>query len=116
MISNKSIEELNDIKVFKQALEQEKICFEESRKHYNRWNILKLIMGYSAIAILICIMLICGNVIFNYTRFSEKIIFSCICALFTDIVGLMVAIYKIVLKENNISEFKPITKREILKN
>jgi hypothetical protein len=113
MNNNKSIEELNDTKLFKQALEQEKICFIESRKHYIRWNLLKLVMGYSAIVILICIMLICGIVIFNYTRFSERIIFSCICALFIDIVGLMVSIYKIVLKENNISELKPITKREI---
>jgi hypothetical protein len=113
MKNYKSVEELHDMEVFNQALEQEKICFEESRKHYNRWNILKLVLGYSAIAILICIMFICGFIIFNYTKFSDEIILSCICALFIDIVGLMVSIYKIVLKENHISEFKQTTKREL---
>ena len=112
MVNNKSIEELNDIKIFKQALEQEKICFEENRKHFNRWNILKLVMGYSAISILVCIMLICGFVIFNHAKFSEEIVLACLVALFTDIIGLMIAIYKIVLKENNITDFIPVTKRK----
>jgi len=109
---NKTVEGLNEIKAFKQALEQEKICFEENKKHFIRWNILKLIMGYSALFVLVCIMFICGFVILNHSNFNEIILISSIGVLFTDIVLLMFTIYKIVLKENNIDDFKPITKRK----
>jgi hypothetical protein len=103
---------INDIEVNNEALRQERICFDDTRLHFNRWIILKLIMGYSALAILVCIMSICGFVVFNYSKFNDKIILCCIGVLFTDIVGLMITVYKIVLRENNLQEFKPITKRK----
>jgi len=108
----KPIDDLNDIKAFKQALEQEKICFEENKKHFIRWNILKLIMGYSALLILICVIFICGFIIINHSNFTEKVLIFSVSVLLLDLVLLMITIYKIVLKNNNIDDFKPITKRK----
>ena len=100
------------IKVSKaaEALRQESETFEQRKKHDRQWFCLKLIMGYAAIVLLVGIFAICAAIILNYQKYDTKIVGWAGPCLFTDILGLIFTVWKVVLNPNFTTKLEPVTK------
>jgi hypothetical protein len=70
-------------------------------------------MGYSSIVLLFTVIVICSLVLFNNTKFSEFTTKAAGAALFTDVVGLLISVWKVVLKPDFITKLTPETQEEI---
>lgn len=91
-----------------ERLRQQQETFDQRKKHDSRWFILKLIMGYSAILLLIAILIISCLIIFNHENFPDKIINWAAPALFADILGLIFTVWKVVLKPSESTKLEPV--------
>lgn len=94
-----------------ESLRQESETFEQYKKHDRQWFVLRLVMGYSAVVLLIGILIISTIIIFNYQRYSERIVAWAGPALFVDILGLIFTVWKIVLNPNFSTKLEPVTKK-----
>jgi len=93
-----------------ESLRQQKETFDQRKRHDSRWFILKLIMGYSAILMLLAILVISSVVVFNYKDYTENIVNWATPALFVDILGLIFTVWKVVLSPNASTKLEPVTK------
>lgn len=93
-----------------ERLRQQQETFDQRKKHDSRWFWLKLIMGYSAILILLAIMVISSIILFNHEKFPDQIINWVAPALFVDVVGLIFTVWKVVLSPGNSTKLEPVTK------
>lgn len=94
-----------------EALRQEKESFEQLKKQDERWFWLRLIMGYVSIFLLLIVMFVSIYILFNFKNFSSHVVISAGAALFVDILGLLVGVWKIVLSAQKETKLKPATKR-----
>ena len=69
-------------------------------------------MGYSSIAVLLGIMLVSAYIVLHAVSFSNTVITAAVAALFTDVLGLIVSIWKIVIKPDFVTRLAPITQLE----
>jgi len=92
-----------------EKIRQESETFDQLKKHDRQWFLLRLIMGYSAVALLICILIISAIIIFNYKDYPEKIIGWAGPALFIDILGLIFTVWKVVLNPDFATKLSPVT-------
>ena len=77
----------------------------------SRWFILRLIMGYSSVLLLFAVIIISAIVLFNSQHFPEFTVKAAGAALFADVVGLLVGVWKIVLKPDFVTKLTPETKQ-----
>ena len=92
-----------------ERLRQERETFEQRKRHENLWFNLRLAMGFSSIGLLAAIMVVSTVVIFNNKNFPSSIVTSCGIALFTDVLGLLIAVWKIVLNPKSITSLGPVS-------
>lgn len=90
-----------------ERLRQQRDTFDQKKKHDSRWFWLKLIMGYSAVILMLAILVISSVIIFNYQDYTDKIINWAAPALFVDILGLIFTVWKVVLAPNNSTKLEP---------
>jgi hypothetical protein len=90
-----------------ERLRQQQETFNQKKRHDSRWFWLKLIMGYSAIFLLLTILIISCNIIYKYKEFPETIVNWAAPALFTDILGLVFTVWKVVLNPNISTKLEP---------
>jgi len=93
-----------------EALRQQNVTFEQRKKHDRQWFLLRLAMGYSAMVILIGIAIISAIILVNFNKYPDKIVSWAGPALFVDILGLGLTIWKIVLNPNFSTRLEPVTK------
>ncbi len=93
-----------------EALRQQNETFEQRKKHDRQWFKLRLAMGYSAMVILIGVAIILGFILVNFNKYPDKIVSWAGPALFVDILGLVLTIWKIVLNPNFSTKLEPVTK------
>ena len=96
-----------------EQLRQERETFEQKRRHATRWFTLQLIMGYGSIIVLGGIACAAGWVLFNNSDFSGSVITLAATALFVDVLGLVAAVWKIVLNPNFYAPLSPVTRAEL---
>ena len=82
----------------REELRRQREVFHQRRTHATRWFTLRLVMGYSAIVLMTFIMLGAFYILIHSTRFPAEVVTSACAALFIDTLGLLVTIWKIVLK------------------
>ncbi len=96
-----------------EQLRQEREVFDQRKHQEARWFVLRLSMGYSSIVLLFAVILVCSLVLFNNTNFPEFTVKSAGAALFADVVGLLISVWKVVLKPDFITKLAPETQEEI---
>jgi len=93
-----------------ERLRQERETFEQRKRHDHRWSILRLVMGYSSILLLGAIMYVSTYILFLYEQFPTEVVLAASVALFTDLLGLFISVYKIVLNPASGTKLEPVTK------
>jgi hypothetical protein len=101
-----------DIARANEELRQETATFEHNKRKANRWLLLRLIMGYSSVGILAFVVALCGYVIFNSTAFIPSTVALATSALLVDVLGLIAAVWRIVLSSREGTDLNPVTKRK----
>ena len=96
-----------------EQLRQEREVFDQCKKHEARWFVLRLSMGYSSIVLLFSVIVISSLVLFNNKMFPDFTVKAAGAALFADVVGLLISVWKVVLKPDFITKLKPETQEEI---
>lgn len=94
-----------------ERLRQERETFDQRKKHDERWFNLRLIMGYIAAVLVPSVAIVCGYVLLLHEEFPSVVVGSAGVALFTDMVALTGAVWKIVLNPATIG-LEPITSPE----
>jgi hypothetical protein len=93
-----------------EALRQEKETFEQRKIQENKWFRLRLTVGYASIILLALIMLIASMILFDNSQFPSTVVTAAGVALFGDVLGLLIAIWKIVLNPNSAASLAPVTR------
>jgi hypothetical protein len=101
-----------DIEKANEKIRQEKETFDQRKKQDEQWFILKLAMGFFAIILLAAVLFISFYILLNNDKFPSEVVISAGGALFVDILGLIISVWKIVLNPNSITKLEPVTKIE----
>ena len=92
-----------------EGLRQERETFDQRKEQEARWFTLRLRMGYTAAVLLPAIAVGCGVVLYLHDSFPLTVVGSAGAALLVDVVGLLVAVWKVVLNPGSITRLEPIT-------
>jgi hypothetical protein len=95
-----------------EQLRQERGVFDQRKAQEARWFVLRLTMGYLSVALFLTVMLLCGFILFNSDRFLEFTVKAAGSALFVDVLGLLIGVWKIVLKPDFMTKLATETKEE----
>lgn len=96
-----------------EQLRQERETFDQAKKQEHLWFVLRLSMGFSSIVLLSAVMFIAVYIIFNYQSFPSSIATAAGAALFADVLGLLIGVWKITLNPKSITKLEPITQSSI---
>ena len=96
-----------------EQLRQEREVFDQRKGQEERWFFLRLTMGYSSVVLLVAVIVICALILFNADNFPDFTVKAAGAALFADVVGLLIGVWKIVLKPDFITKLVPETRQEI---
>ena len=66
-------------------------------------------MGYAAVALLAAIMFVASYVLFNAEDFPLSVVTAAGAALFADVLGLLIAVWKIALNPHFYARLEPVT-------
>jgi len=92
-----------------ERLRQERETFDQHKSHENRWFVLRLVMGYTAVILLLSIIGICVCIFLNYAVLPPAVVAAASAALFADVVGLVIAVWKIVFNPDFMTKLAPVT-------
>ena len=67
-------------------------------------------MGYAAVLLLAGIMVVASYVLFNAAEFPRSVITTAGAALFVDVLGLLIAVWKIALNPHFYARLEPVTR------
>ena len=81
-----------------EQLRQKREAFNQRKTQETQWFILRLIMGYSSVLLLFAVTIICTTILCNSQKFPEFTVKAAGATLFVEVVGLLVSVWKIVLK------------------
>jgi hypothetical protein len=81
--------------------------FNQKKDHAERSFKLRMRMGYSAMVMLAAILIFCFYVLLNYEKFTPSIVSAAQIALYGDIAGLILSVWKIVFNPNFITPLTP---------
>jgi hypothetical protein len=96
-----------------EQLRQERGVFDQRKAQEARWFVLRLIMGYLSVTLLLAVVLLCRFILFNSQRFPEFTVQTAGAALFVDVLGLLIGVWKIVLKPDFMTKLAVETKEEL---
>lgn len=99
-----------------EQLRQEREAFDQQKAHNNRWFYLRLVMGYAAVVLIPAIILVASYILFNSEKFPASVVAYAGAALFADIIGLFISVWKIVLSQKSFGRLEPVTKTDMLDN
>ena len=91
-----------------EQLRQERETFDHRKGQDARWFVLRLGMGYTAAIMLPAIAVASGYVLLNNNAFPASVVASAGAALLADIVGLLVAVWKVVLNPGSVTRLEPV--------
>ena len=99
-----------DIEIANESIRQQRETFDQRKQQDSNWFILQLAMGISAIIFLGAVLVFSIIIIANYDKYTPTIVTTACTAFFVDILGVLGAIWKIVLNTNPVTKLEPITK------
>lgn len=92
-----------------ERLRQERETFNQRKSHEERWFKLKLSMGYTSVVLLLTVVVICSYVLYTHQDFPTSVLIAAVSALFVDVLGLMLAVWKIVLNPASVTKLEPVS-------
>ena len=92
-----------------ERLRQESETFNQRKSHEERWFKLRLSMGYASVVLLPAVVVICSYVLYMNDHFPATVLTAAGSALFVDVVGLMLAVWKIVLNPGSVTKLDPVS-------
>lgn len=92
-----------------EQLRQEREIFEQRKLQESRWFWLRLVMGYSSIVLLVTVMGISSYILVNAAMFNSVVVTSAGAALFVDVLGLLISVWKVVLSPTTTSQLTAAT-------
>lgn len=92
-----------------ERLRQERETFEQRKRHSAHWFYLQLAMGVTSICLLVAITIISSYVLINSATYSAAVVTAAGAALFVDVLGLLISVWKIVLNPPNVTRLAPST-------
>ena len=98
-----------DIERAAEKIRQERETFDQRKRQDSQWFILKLIMGFFSVILLATVLVISTYILVNNTKFPVTVVASAGAAMFVDILGLIISVWKIVLNPNSITKLEPVT-------
>ena len=101
-----------DIERAAEQIRQEKETFDQRKRQDSMWFVLKLVMGFFAVILLAAVLVIATYILLNNDKFPTSVVTSAGVALFVDILGLIISVWKIVLNPNSITKLEPVTKQD----
>lgn len=105
-----------DIERASEQIRQERETFDQQKSHSERWFKLRLTMGYSSIVLLAAIMAISGYVLFRAADFPPSVLTLAGAALFVDVLGLLIGVWRIAMNPKLISQLEPVTNARTAKS
>ena len=102
-----------DIERASEKIRQERETFDQRKTQDSQWFILKLVMGFFSVILLAAVLVIATYILVNNNKFPASVVTSAGAALFVDILGLIISVWKIVLNPNSITKLEPVTATEI---
>jgi len=96
-----------------EQLRQEREVFNQRKSQESRWFILRLTMGYTSIVLLFAVIVISALVLFYSQIFPDFTVKAAGAALFVDVLGLLIGVWKIVLKPDFLTKLKAETQEEL---
>ena len=96
-----------------EKLRQEREIFNQRRLHDSRWFHLRLIMGYTSVVLLGSVMAISSVILFNNSDYPPSVVTAAGAALFVDVLGMLIGVWKIVLTPTTSGELQPVTEVEL---
>ena len=91
-----------------EQLRQERETFDHRKLQDVRWFALRLRMGYTAAVMLPLVALACAYVLLNHPQFPPSVVTSAGAALLVDVLGLVVAVWKVVLNPGSVTRLDPV--------
>ena len=98
-----------------EQIRQERETFDQQKSHSERWFKLRLTMGYSSVGLLTAVMGISGYVLFHAAAFPPSVLTLAGGALFVDVLGLLVGVWRIAMNPKLISQLEPVTNSRLSK-
>ncbi len=92
-----------------EQLRQERETFDQQRRQDRLWFNLRLTVGYSSIALLGGIVSACVLIIAHDPMFAPAVVLSATGVLFSDVLGLLVTVWKVVLNPGRLTRLAPVT-------
>ena len=95
-----------------ERIRQERETFDQRKKHEKLWFNLRLILGYLSILVLAAILIVSSIIIFDNKNYPPSLVTSAGIALFADILGLIVTVWKVVLNPEFSTKLEPVSDNE----
>jgi uncharacterized membrane protein YqjE len=93
----------------REAIRQQRECFEHHKTQDRQWFRLRLVMGYCATVMLLGIFALSAWLLVNADQYSSSVVAAATAALFVDILGLLTLVWKITLAPELRRLVKPTT-------
>jgi fucose 4-O-acetylase-like acetyltransferase len=100
-----------DIERAAERIRQEKETFDQRKKQDSLWFVLKLVMGFFSVIMLAVILVIAAYILINNEKFPLSVNAAAVAALFVDMLGLIISVWKIVLNPNSTTKLEPVIKQ-----
>jgi hypothetical protein len=92
-----------------ERLRQERETFDQKKAQDQRWFLLRFVMGSASVVVLLAIIAFCGFIILNYKDFPGPVLTIAVSALLVDVLGAMLAIWKVVIGSRTPDALAPVT-------
>jgi hypothetical protein len=92
-----------------EQLRQEREIFEQRKRQESQWFLLRLVMGYSSVVLLVTIMAVASYILYRNAQFPISVVRAAGAALFTDVLGTLIGVWKIALNPNMAATASPVT-------
>lgn len=92
-----------------ERLRQEQVTFEQRKLQDERWFTLRLRTGYTAVVVLPTIAVLCGWIVLKAADYPAAAVTAASATLFGDVLGLLIAVWKVVLNPSSGSKLAPVT-------
>ena len=91
-----------------ERLRQERETFDQRKEQEAKWFSLRLRMGYIAALMLPSVAIVAGYILINSASYVSTVVTSAGAALFLDVLGLLAAVWKVVLNPGSVTRLEPI--------
>jgi len=93
-----------------ELLRQERDTFDQQKREAHTWFLLQVVVGYTSVFLLAFILAVSTYILINNKVFSATVVTSAGGAIFVDILGLLIGVWKIVLNPGSVTKLEPVTR------